>query len=307
MVTFYFFFALYSDVNQVIKSITSMKLEFIPLVLLLILIAVFIKSIRQYYFLKLCKIKIPFKENILIYLSGLSLIFTPGGVGGVVKTKFFKDNHGVPIKNTIPVIIMELYHEFLGIVIITGITVLFYDFIEAKIAFVIGSVFIAVVYGALRYQKIFLLLSRFLNKISIFRKIDEDGEESHKSLQILTSPSKVIISSVMTIFSMMFDLLSVYLIFLALDINKLNFIVESQSYLTAFLLGQLSFLPNGVGVTDVSFIGILVSRKLDLALATSAVLAVRFINLWAKTGIGLIVLKIFVNRKIDNTSNEDLK
>jgi glycosyltransferase 2 family protein len=271
MVLFYFFFALYSDVGQVIKSLTSMKLQFIPLVLLFIIIAIFIKGIRQYYLLKTCEIKIPFKENILIYLSGLSLIFTPGGIGAVVKTKFFKDNHGVPIRNTVPVVIMELYHEFLGLVIIIAVTILFYGFIDAKIALVVGFAFVALVYAALRYHKIFISLSKYLNKMSIFQRVAEGGEETQKSLHTLTSPSKMLMSSTITVVSMIFDLLSVYFIFLAFDINKLNFILESQSYLTAFLLGQISFLPNGVGVTDVSFIGILVARKLDLALAITII------------------------------------
>ena len=307
MVLFYFFFAIYSDVGQVIKSLTSMKVELIPLVLLLILAAVFVKSIRQYYLLKSCKINIPFKKNVLIYISGLSLIFTPGGIGGVVKTKFFKDNHGVSIRNTVPIVIMELYHEFLGLVVIIGITILFYGFIEAKIAFVIGSVFFILTYAVFRYQKAFLTFSKFLNKINMFRKISEGGEESQKNVHILTSPTKMLASSSITIFSMIFDLAAVYLIFLAFDANKLNFILESQSYLTAFLLGQLSFLPNGIGVTDISFIGILVSRKLDLAVATSAVLSIRFINLWARTGMGLIVLRFFVNKKNLNNDDKNIK
>lgn len=300
MVLFYFFFAIYSDFGQVVRSLTSMKVELIPLVLLLILAAVFVKSIRQHYLLKFCKINIPFKKNVLIYIAGLSLIFTPGGIGGVVKTKFFKDDHGIPIRNTVPIVIMELYHEFLGLVIIIGITILFYDFIEAKIALVVGSLFLIFTYAVLRYQKTFLALSRFLNKINMFRSISEGGEESQKNIHILTSPSKMFTSSSITIFSMIFDLASVYLIFLAFDVNKLNFILETQTYLTAFLLGQLSFLPNGIGVTDVSFIGILVSRKLDLAVATSVVLVVRFISLWARTGMGLIILRFFVYKKDPN-------
>lgn len=306
MVLFYFSLALYSDVGQVIKSLASMKLEFIPLVLLFIAIAVFIKSIRQYYLLKFCKIKIPFKENTLIYLSGLSLIFTPAGIGSVVKTKFFKDRHGIPIRNTISVVIMELYHELLGIVIIIAITILFYDFIEAKVAFVLGSGFVTLGYAVLRYHKIFIFFTKFLNRISIFRKISESGEESQKNLHILTSPLKMLTISAITIISIIFDLVSIYLIFVAFGIYKLNFVLESQSYLVALLLGEMSFLPNGVGVTDASFIGILVLRKLDLALATSVTLAVRFIGLWTKIGIGLIVLRFFVKEKNHDISDKDI-
>lgn len=291
MILFYFLLVLYSNVGQVIKSLTSIKLEFIPLILLFIVISVFIKSIRQDYLLKSCKIKIPFKQNFLIYLSGLSLIFTPGGIGSVVKTKFFKDNHGAPIKYTISIVMMEIYHELLGLVIILAITIFFYDFIESEIAFVLGSLFVALIYSVLRYPKIFISFSKFLNKISIFKKISENREETQKNLHILTSPLKILNSLAITLVSIMFDLVSLYLIFLAFGSYNLNFMVEIQSYITAFLLGQMAFLPNGVGVTDTSFVGILIARKLDLAVATSVVLTVRFIGLWIKIGMGLIALK----------------
>lgn len=297
MALFYVVFAIYSNLNQVVKSFTSMRFEFISLILLLILVSVIIRGVRQYYILKFNQIKIPFKENLLIYLAGLSLIFTPGGIGGIVKTKFFKDDHGVPIRNTIPVVIMELYHEFLGLVVLIGITLLFYNFIESKIAFLIGICFVIAIYGSLKYQKIFDRSKKLLMKFNLFKKAMEDGEESQRSFHRLTSVKSMTVIQLLTITAMFFDLLSIYFIFLSFNIKQLNFVLESQSYLSSFLLGQMTFLPNGIGVTDVSLIGILAARKLNLALATSVVLAIRFISLWTKTGIGLIVLRFFINKK----------
>lgn len=300
MALFYIIFAIYSNLTQVVKSFVSMRLDFIPIILVLILISVIIRGVRQQYILKSNQITIPFKENLFIYLAGLSLIFTPGGIGGIVKTKFFKDDHGIPIRNTIPVVIMELYHEFLGLVSLVGITLLFYNFIESKIAFIIGICFITAVYASLKYQKVFERSKKILLKINLFKKAMEEGEESQRSFHRLTSPRNMLVIWTFTIIAMIFDLLSIYFIFLSFNIKQLNFILESQSYLSSFLLGQITFLPNGIGVTDVSFIGILAARKLDLAVATSVVFAVRFISLWTKTGIGLVALKIIHREKISS-------
>jgi uncharacterized protein (TIRG00374 family) len=295
---FYFFFALYSDLGQVIKAISSMNLIYIPVVLLFIGLGVLVKGVRQYYLLRANKIQIPIKENIIIYISGLSLIFTPGGIGGLVKTKFFKDKFKIPIKNTIPITLMELYHEFLGLVSAIAIGIIFYDFIEATIALFFGTIIVSTIYIFLRYPNITRIFRSLFSRIKILQRIIESSDESHKDLQLLTSAKVMIISWAITITSMFLELFGIYCIFLAFNIVQFNIIKESQIYLTALLFGQISFLPNGIGVADFSFIGMLISRKIDIALATSVVLIVRFISLWFKTGMGLIALKFVNNNSV---------
>jgi len=256
------------------------------------MMGVFVKGMRQYYLLNSSNIRISLKENIVIYISGLSLIFTPNGIGEMIKSKFFKDRHKIPIKKTLPIIMMELYHELLGVVTIIAVTILFYNSIEAKIALFFGSFILILIYTVLRYHKKLQSFKRFIIKIKLFERIIKGGEESQKSLYLLTSAKKMSITWLFTIVSMVFELSAIYLIFRSFGIYQLDFILESQLYLTSLLLGQISFLPNGVGITDVSFIGMLSARKLDLASATAVVLVIRFIGLWFKTSIGFIAIKI---------------
>lgn len=300
---FYFFFAVFSDIKEVIKSLTSMKLEYYPIILFFIVIGVIIKGIRQYYLLKFNELKISLKDSIVIFIAGLSLTFTPGGAGELIKTKFFRDKHGMQIRNTAPIVVMEKYHEFLGAITIILIGMVFYNSIPVKIALILGTVTLGIIYFNLRYKKLPQILKQFLSKIKPLRNIITTEEDSKKSFYKLTSPSKMIIAWSLTIISMLMELVAIYLIFLSFNLNQFGFILVSQIYLASLILGYISFLPNGIGITDGSFIGMLTLRNLDLAVATSVVLAVRFIGIWFKVSMGFIALK-FLHIEKNNKESE---
>lgn len=300
MVLFYLIFSIYSDSSQVFKSLTSMKIVYMPLILSSIFIGVFFKSVRQYYLLRANNVNIPFKVNMIIFMAGMSLVFTPGGLGQVIKSKFLKDGHEVAIKNTVPVVMMENYHEFLAYVIIIAFTLLFYNFLIPQIAILFGSIILIVIYINVRYEKTMQFLRKYLMKIKFLRKKLEGEEGFRNTFYKLTSPKNMLLGSTITLCSVFFELLGIYFIFLSFNFN-LNFILISQISLESLLLGYVSFLPNGIGVTDGSFIGLLIKNNIPLALATTVVMTIRFTGLWFKTLIGVIALK-FLKMK-DATNN----
>ena len=291
MVIIYFIFAVYSNIGEVAKSLVAMNLILLPLILLSFTIAVVIKGIRQYYLLKYNDIRISFKENLIVYIAGLSLIFTPGGIGGMVKVKLLKDSHQVSIKKTAAVVIMELYHEFFSWVTLIIVTLFFYNYIEAKIALIFGIVILVAIYMNFRYHRFLEIFKKLVTKLKFLQKMLEGDEDTRKSLYVLTQPSLMVKIWIITCISTIFEAIAIYLIFLSLGVKQLSIILQLQVYYTALLFGQITFLPNGIGLTDVSLIGMLVARKLDLALATSVVLLIRIIGIWFKTGIGLVALK----------------
>jgi len=295
IIVFYLVFSLYSDFSLVLDSFSLMKVSYIPLVLLSISTALFIKGIRQYYLLKSNKIHIPLKKNFIIYLSGLSLVFTPGGVGETIKTKFLKNNFNVPIKNSFPIIIMEKYYEALAYIIIIAFTLFTYNEIVSQIALVLGIIFLVIIYINFRYEKLLDLIKIKLSKIKFFKDKVQNQKEFSESLKRITTPDKMFVGTGLSLIAVLFELLAIVLIFAAFGIN-LDFILISQISLVSLLFGYISFLPNGIGVTDASFIGLLVNNNISIASATVVVFTTRFIGLWFKTGIGVLTLR-FVKEK----------
>ena len=93
----------------------EIKIEYIFFIFLAFSLSIFVKSLRQYFFLKQISIKISFKENIIIYLAGLSMIISPGGMGEIIKSHFLRENHNISISKTSPIVLIERYHDALAI------------------------------------------------------------------------------------------------------------------------------------------------------------------------------------------------
>jgi len=88
----------------------------------------------------------------------------------------------------------------------------------------------------------------------------------------------------------MLDLVAVFLIFKSLEM-ELGFIESSQIFLTSIIAGLFSFLPAGIGVTEGSYLGLLVSHGFEISIATAIVLVVRLLTLWYSTIVGFITMK----------------
>lgn len=294
-IIFYGLFTTISDYNLVASVLQEIKIELIPLILLLVTFSIFVKAIRQFYLLKFCRIHIPFRDNFLIFFGGLSLISTPLGIGEAIKTKFLKDNHNVPIGKSLPIVIIEKYHEVLGLTSLIALTLLVYDSIEIKLVLLVGIIISIIIFFLFRNKIVTNFFKKISQRFNFLKKIIQHPEESQHTFITLTKPKPMIISWLFTIFSMFIELISVLLIFYSLNFISMDFILVSQLTLTSLFLGNISFLPGGIGITDASLIGLLTSKGVDISLATSITLMVRLVGTWYKSLIGFIAMKFLIS------------
>jgi len=96
-VIFYVIFAIYYDANQFLESLDKINPYFIIPILFCFTTAILIKSLRQMLFLRHLGIKIPLKQNTIIYLAGLSMLITPAGLGEMIKSHFLLKKYNQPI------------------------------------------------------------------------------------------------------------------------------------------------------------------------------------------------------------------
>ena len=112
---FYVIFIAYSDFQEFSVNISQFEFSYLPIILGFVLFGVIIRSIRQQLLYKQIEVSISFKTGILLYISGLSMIVTPGGSGELIKSYYLKKNFGYPLAKTFPVVIMERLLDLAGI------------------------------------------------------------------------------------------------------------------------------------------------------------------------------------------------
>ena len=289
-VFFYVLLILVSDVEQISKSFLQIRMEFLFLIFALGFLSHVVKSIRQKELLGMVGEKIPTFQNMTIYMSGLSLVTTPGGAGIFIKYVYLKKLFNISTEKSIAVIFLEKYHDLLAGTSIILVTLMIHFGLVSMSLVIVSSILLGIMYLLIKSQSVFLSLYSRLQKIRLVSKnLPKIGPS--KSFSTLTNSKNMTRGWLFSVLGWGIDSLSVYVVFLALNVD-LGYILTSQIYLTSLGYGTLSLLPGGIGVSEGVADLLLVRQGLDLSVAASLVILMRLCTVWFATVIGVIFTRI---------------
>ncbi len=78
---------------------------------------------------------------------------------------------------------------------------------------------------------------------------------------------------------------------IAFDINILDYLEVLAIYATSVLLGAISFIPGGIGITEGSITGLFTLNGIDVSTALILSIMIRIFTLWYSVGVGFVLLK----------------
>jgi len=292
IVIFYIGFIFYSDFGDFAQSIIKFKLEYLLPIFGLVLAATLVKGFRQQLLFKTIGISIPIKKSILLHYAGYSLTLTPGGSGEFIKTYYLKKRFGYSVSKSFPVFITERFYDLLGITTIIVFSLFFVQKIEIAIIIFFIIVLIVIIYITINSKTFFRFISKISTRIPLLKKYVSDIDESQDLFQDLTKKN-IVQNLALSIFSFLIYAITFFLVFLGFDVN-LDIIFTTFVTFTSILFGYLSFLPGGVGVTEISVVGFLTNEGIALSLATSIMIMLRLTGWWFLTIIGVITTKLFL-------------
>jgi len=290
---FYVVFIAYSDFQEFSVNISQFEFSYLPIILAFIFLGIIIRGTRQQLLYKQIEVFISFKTGILLYISGLSMIVTPGGSGELIKSYYLKKNFGYPLAKTFPVVIMERLLDLAGIggvLLIVGLLLGNYNIILLML--ILLSV-VSLIFVSGKKEKLFNFLLSILEKIPILKKQATSFSESYQVFGELTS-SKIMTKTLgLSFFVWMTDAIMIYFIFIGFNLN-FDIIFSTFSMYGSLLLGVLTMVPAGVGVTEVSFVEILKGEGVDTAVSTSLVILFRLVTIWFLTALGFCATRYFL-------------
>ena len=94
---------IYADISQLTVAMKSFSWPYLILLLLFTSVGYFLRYLKWDIFLKKADVHLSFKENFFVFISGLSMIVTPGKLGEVWKAWLIKDIYGDDLSQTVPV------------------------------------------------------------------------------------------------------------------------------------------------------------------------------------------------------------
>ena len=290
---FYVIFIAYSDFQEFSINISQFEFSYLPIILAFIFLGIIIRGTRQQLLYKQIEVFISFKTGILLYISGLSMIVTPGGSGELIKSYYLKKNFGYPLAKTFPVVIMERLLDLAGISGVLLIVGLLLDNYNIILSMLILLSIVSLIFVSGKKEKLFNFLLSILEKIPILKKQATSFSESYQVFGELTS-SKIMTKTLgLSFFVWMTDAIMIYFIFIGFNLN-FDIIFSTFSMYSSLLLGVLTMVPAGVGVTEISFVEILKGEGVDTAVSTSLVILFRLVTIWFLTALGFCATRYFL-------------
>lgn len=279
----------FSDFNIISKQISNFKYELLPLILLLVSISWTPLLVRWQLLLKKNNINIPIKKSFLLFLSGMSMSITPGHVGELIKSQLIKTIYNIPRTKTAPIIFVEKFYDLTGAIIasIIGIIILGMDI---SIILILVSILIVIIF-LVYYRPIFEFILKRVTKTKFFSKYSENISDSYEIVRNSTTPQISSISFGLSILYWIIISIAVHFILLSFGIDSINILKTISIYSSSVVIGAISFIPGGLGITEGSLIGLFSLEGIDISLALILSVMIRILTMWYSVSIGFICLK----------------
>jgi len=285
----------FSDFSKISNNLDDFNFNFIPIILLFFISGFMIMGIRQFFLLKQIGISLPIKDNFKLYFSGLSMIISPGGSGQLIKSYYLKKKYNYEIKETLPLVFVERFIDLMCITALIALSLLFVDGIEIIFLVSIVSSFIIIGILIIKIKKFFTFTVYQLSKISFFKKFVKDSDHTYNSLNKMISTKSLSLGFGLGMLSFSFDAIATYFIFMAFDVDLYFFTIVASIY-PSILYGALSFIPGGVGITELTALRLLTDEGISTSLSSAIILTTRFFTIWFVTFVGFVTTRIFFKK-----------
>ncbi|CAN5507089.1 lysylphosphatidylglycerol synthase transmembrane domain-containing protein [soil metagenome] len=287
-------FSIYADFDKLLSSLGKFNWYYFPLILAISFLNYVCRFYKWEYYRKIIGVNIKTGRSFLIFLSAFVMSVTPGKMGEVLKCYMVKDETGIPVSKTAPVIVAERLTDFISIVIICIAGAYVFNYGQAFIL-ISGIVFIS---GALLLssRRISLKFINALERINFISKYIHKIHESYDSIYKLVQIKELLVASLISLVAWSFECFGFYLVLMIFSSTThvdVSFLSAFFIYGFSTLVGAIAMLPGGLGATEATITGLLVLLKIPKDVSVASTIIIRVATLWFAVIIGVIAVMIY--------------
>ncbi len=266
----------------------SMNIEVWAIVLVLSLLNYVLRFYRWTRYISLnAECSLPVYQHLLVYFAGFALTTTPGKAGEALRSIYLSQS-GVNLSHSLSALFAERLVDLMTIVLLafciidaaTESTPLW----SIPIVFGITLSIFALVHSDLLRRVLHGLAHRSTN---VLNKLFTYASEMLESSQKLLMPKEMMIGSSLGLVAWLAEGVGFYVILVHLDI-ELSIATAIGIYGIAMLAGAISFIPGGLGSTELVMGGLLIALGADQSAAITATLVCRIATLWFAVALGMV-------------------
>ena len=289
----YLGFTIYANIDNVLFAFASFNWFLIPLLLLLSLTNYCIRFLKWDYYLGVVDVKVKKIDSFSIFMSGLIMSVTPGKMGELLKSYLVREVTKTPISKTFPIIFAERITDFISLIIITLAGAYVFNFGRA---IVIGvGIFFLIVLILISNRNIALPIIGMFEKNKFLNKHLKSIHNAYESSYQLLRPWPLINMTLLSLVSWSFECLGYHIILTNFNLH-VSFLWSAFSYGFAIIVGSITMLPGGLGVTEGSLTFMLIRNNFPKNIAVASTFIIRVVTLWFAVLVGIFSVTFYQNR-----------
>ena len=289
VVVIYAIFLFISDFSIISEKISNFKINYLPLILFFVSASWIPLIIKWHFLLKNSEVDVPLTKSIAIFFSGVAFEITPGQIGALIKSQILKTSYNIPRTKTVPIVIVEKVYDLIGAILasVIGIIILGMEFYLIIIA-ISGLV---VIFFFMYHKPASELFFNRITKLKFFSKYIENISGFYETVQKSTNVRAATICILLALAYWFMVSAAAYYTLISFDVNILDYLKVLAIYSTSTLLGAISFIPAGIGITEGSIAGLFTLNGIDVSTALILAVMIRIFTLWYSVSVGFIALK----------------
>ncbi|MGC8730386.1 MAG: lysylphosphatidylglycerol synthase transmembrane domain-containing protein [Candidatus Micrarchaeia archaeon] len=282
--------SLIGGIGKVFQKIISINLLLYAGAIAAVFLGYVLRFVKWNYYLKSIGIKVPLKQNFMVYLSLYSMNITPGKFGRILVAYTLNRLTKIKFANIIPIVAMDIFTDFLGTAIVALIAALYFDKYIIYVA--IADIVLMLPFLFVTNDWLFRKFKNIIKKHNRIRMFSIYGDEYFSSQSKLNNRKVYLISLLSTIPAAFLNAMALYLTIIALGIKgKINESVFIFS--VSQVAGMVSAVPGNLGVTDGMLMTFLnITYGLTTATSSAVTILTRIATLWFGVILGMVFLFI---------------
>ena len=289
----YLGFTIYANFTQVLNAFGQFNWLLLPALLFLSFLNYFTRFLKWDFYLSIIHVEIKKVDSFSTFMSGLIMSVTPAKLGEVLKSVLVKEITGIPISKTAPIILAERITDFLSLLVIAISGDYLFDY-GGKLTIIV-SIFFVILIFIISNKKIALPIINFAERIPLIKKHIHNIQSAYESSYQLLKLGPLIQMTVLSLVAWGFECLGYYLILVNFDIN-FGIFWAFFSYSFSTIIGALSMLPGGLGLTEGSLTFLLVQKHVAMDIAVATTFIIRAVTLWFAVLVGIVSLILYQKR-----------
>jgi uncharacterized protein (TIRG00374 family) len=291
----YLGFTIFADFRHVAEAFRSFNWLLLPVVMLCSICNYLVRFSKWDYYLGIVNVKMSKIDSFSVFMSGLVMSVTPGKMGELLKAYLVKQLTVTSISKTAPIIFVERITDFVSLMLIAMAGAYYYNYGRTIVFIIALFFFILIIF--LSNRKIALPVLKLMERNSFLNKHLSKIHNAYDSSYQMLRPAPLLKMTVLSLVSWFFECLGYYLILLNLPINvHITLLWSAFCYCFAIIVGAVSMLPGGLGVTEGSLTFMLIEKGVSNQYAVASTFIIRAVTLWFAVLIGIVSVSLYQKR-----------